>query len=70
MNSCTKKPRFDVKIPKAADIKEPIYEGYLLPKPDHVREKIGDESTWFIGMDIETHDFEKSYGIKGNPKSK
>jgi hypothetical protein len=63
MAACTQKRGRTDSIPKAKDI---IEEGFWCPPPEDVLEKIGGGSTWFIGMDIETNDWEESRGNKGN----
>ena len=59
---CARKCRRVESIPKASD----VVEGRWLSPPDHVSQKVGDGSTWLIGVDIETHDWEVSRGNKGN----
>ena len=59
---CAKKPKYIEMIPKARDI---IDKGWCKP-PDYVVEKMIDESTWVIAVDIETNDWEDSRGNKGN----
>jgi len=62
MASCAQKRKHVEIIPKAKDVRE---GGWCKP-PQNVVEKIGDERTWFIGVDIETHDWTISRGNKGN----
>jgi len=59
---CAQKRKHIDIIPKAEDVVE---GGWYKPHKD-VLDKIGDGSTWFIGVDIETHDWKVSRGNKGN----
>ena len=54
MTSCAQKRKHVEIIPKAKD----IVEGGWQPPPEDVLEKLGDDRTWFIGVDIETNDWE------------
>ena len=60
--SMREKRKYAEIIPKAKDI---VAGGWCKPQ-DHVIEKMADESTWLIGVDIETHDWEVSRGNKGS----
>ena len=63
MSACAHKtPAQEYKIPKAKDI---VGRSWC-NAPKHVIEKIASEYTWFIGVDIETHDWGTSRGNKGN----
>ena len=60
MAACTQKRRLSDTTPKAKD----IIEGGWVHQPEKVLEKI--RGDWFIGVDIETNDWEESRGNKGN----
>jgi len=62
MASCVQKRRYVETIPKAKDI---VDRGWCKP-PEYVIEKMADETTWLIGVDIETNDWEVSRGNKGS----
>jgi DNA polymerase III epsilon subunit-like protein len=63
MSSCAQTRKCVEIIPKAKDIVEG--GGWCKP-PSKVLEQIQNESTWFIGVDIETHDWETTRGNKGH----
>jgi len=62
MASCARKRKYVETIPKAEDI---VHGGWCKP-PEYVIEKMADETTWLIGVDIETNDWEVTGGIKGS----
>ena len=62
ISSCTHKRKHVEIIPSAKD----IIDGGWHPPPENVLEKIGEDGTWFISIDIETNDWEYSRGNKGN----
>jgi len=58
----TAKPKSKAKVPKAAELE---YGFKVAPPPPDVKAKLGTTGLW-IGVDIETHGWEESKGIKGS----
>ena len=60
--ACPGKAKKQKKMPKAHDVI--IGPSWSLP-PSAVASKLGRGGDWLIGVDLETNDWEKIFGIKG-----